>query len=57
MPVPPALNTETDYIVTVVSWVDDTNVLSIWMNRIQNAAYVVTFDGLNRKVVRYLVFY
>ncbi|XP_037720430.1 venom dipeptidyl peptidase 4 isoform X2 [Drosophila subpulchrella] len=51
MPVPPALNTETDYIVTVVSWVDDTNVLSIWMNRIQNAAYVVTFDGLNRKVI------
>ncbi|EDW41491.1 GM25479 [Drosophila sechellia] len=51
MPVPPALNTETDYIVTVVSWVDDDNVLSIWMNRIQNAAYVVTFDGLNRKVI------
>ncbi|XP_034121967.1 venom dipeptidyl peptidase 4 isoform X2 [Drosophila guanche] len=51
MPVPPALNTETDYIVTVVSWVDDAHVLSIWMNRIQNAAYVVTFDGLNRKVI------
>ncbi|XP_020798245.1 venom dipeptidyl peptidase 4 isoform X1 [Drosophila serrata] len=51
MPVPAALNTETDYIVTVVSWVDDTNVLSIWMNRIQNAAYVVTFDGLNRRVI------
>ncbi|KAH8270566.1 hypothetical protein KR018_011616 [Drosophila ironensis] len=51
MPVPPALNTETDYIVTVVSWVDDEDVLSIWMNRIQNAAYVVTFNGLNRKVV------
>ncbi|XP_052848496.1 venom dipeptidyl peptidase 4 isoform X2 [Drosophila gunungcola] len=51
MPVPPALNTETDYIVTVVSWVDDTHVLSIWMNRIQNAAYVVTFDGLSRSVI------
>ncbi|KAH8378694.1 hypothetical protein KR009_000791 [Drosophila setifemur] len=51
MPVPPALNVETDYIVTVVSWVDDANVLSIWMNRIQNAAYIVTFNGLTRKVI------
>ncbi|XP_060656606.1 venom dipeptidyl peptidase 4 isoform X1 [Drosophila nasuta] len=49
MPIPSALNTETDYIVTVVSWLDDNNVLSIWMNRIQNAAYVVTFDGRGRK--------
>lgn len=51
MPVPSALNTESDYIVTVVSWLDDHNVLSIWMNRIQNAAYVVSFDGLSRKQV------
>lgn len=51
MPVPSALNTETDYIVTVVSWVDNDNVLSIWMNRIQNAAYVETFNGLTRKTV------
>ncbi|KAM8708772.1 hypothetical protein ACLKA7_015701 [Drosophila subpalustris] len=49
MPIPSTLNTETDYIVTVVSWLDDNNVLSIWMNRIQNAAYVVSFDGLTRK--------
>ncbi|XP_032599445.1 venom dipeptidyl peptidase 4 isoform X2 [Drosophila grimshawi] len=51
MPVPSALNTETDYIVTVVSWLDDNNVLSVWMNRIQNAAYVVSFDGRSRKVL------
>lgn len=51
MPVPSALNTEADYIVTVVSWLDDHNVLSIWMNRIQNVAYVVSFDGLSRKQV------
>lgn len=51
MPVPSTLNTETDYIVTVVSWLDDYNVLSIWMNRIQNAATVVSFDGLGRKQV------
>ncbi|KPU77939.1 uncharacterized protein Dana_GF24616, isoform C [Drosophila ananassae] len=51
MPVPSALNTETDYIVTVVSWVDNDNVLSIWMNRIQNAAYVETFNGLTRKTI------
>lgn len=51
MPVPSALNTETDYIVTAVSWLDDNNVLSVWMNRIQNAAYVVSFDGLSRKLV------
>ncbi|KAH8369571.1 hypothetical protein KR093_000193 [Drosophila rubida] len=49
MPVPSTLNTESDYIVTVVSWLDDNNVLSIWMNRIQNAAYVVSFDGRSRK--------
>lgn len=49
MPVPSELNTEADYIVTVVSWLDDHNVLSIWMNRIQNVAYVVSFDGLSRK--------
>ncbi|KRF84798.1 venom dipeptidyl peptidase 4 isoform X2 [Drosophila virilis] len=51
MPVPSALNTETDYIVTAVSWLDDNNVLSVWMNRIQNAAYVVSFDGLSRKLL------
>ncbi|KRG06654.1 venom dipeptidyl peptidase 4 isoform X2 [Drosophila mojavensis] len=51
MPVPSALNTETDYIVTVVSWLDNDNVLSVWMNRVQNAAYVITFDGRSRKVL------
>ncbi|XP_023171383.2 venom dipeptidyl peptidase 4 isoform X2 [Drosophila hydei] len=51
MPVPSALNTETDYIVTVVSWLDNDNVLSIWMNRVQNAAYVISFDGRSRKVL------
>ncbi|XP_023036730.1 venom dipeptidyl peptidase 4 isoform X1 [Drosophila willistoni] len=51
MPVPSALNTVTDYIVTVVNWVDDAHVLSVWMNRIQNAAYIVTFDGLTRKEI------
>ncbi|KAH8404545.1 hypothetical protein KR222_011856 [Zaprionus bogoriensis] len=49
MPTPSELNTVSDYIVTVVSWLDDSNVLSIWMNRIQNAAYVVSFDGRSRK--------
>ncbi|ALC44613.1 ome [Drosophila busckii] len=51
MPVPSALNTEADYIVTAVSWLDDANVLSIWMNREQNEAYVVSFNDLGRKVL------
>ncbi|XP_030385628.1 venom dipeptidyl peptidase 4-like [Scaptodrosophila lebanonensis] len=51
IPVPSALNTETDYIITVVSWMNDTHVLSTWMNRIQNAAYVDIANDLNRKVL------
>ncbi|XP_055907459.1 venom dipeptidyl peptidase 4 isoform X2 [Eupeodes corollae] len=47
VPVPSALNTQS-HIITVVTWLNDQNVLSVWMNRIQNAAYVQVFEGLRR---------
>lgn len=49
IPVPSALNTENNYLITVVDWLDNQNVLSVWMNRIQNEAYIQTFDGLFRR--------
>ncbi|XP_046809114.1 venom dipeptidyl peptidase 4 isoform X2 [Lucilia cuprina] len=49
IPVPSALNTEGDYIITVVDWLNNTNVLSVWMNRIQNQAHVQIFNGLRRQ--------
>ncbi|XP_037957263.1 venom dipeptidyl peptidase 4-like [Teleopsis dalmanni] len=48
VPVPSALNTETDYIITVVDWLDNNNVLSVWMNRIQNLAYLQVVAGRKR---------
>ncbi|XP_065361054.1 venom dipeptidyl peptidase 4 isoform X2 [Calliphora vicina] len=49
IPVPSALNTESDYIISVVGWLNNTNVLSIWMNRIQNQAHMQVFNGLRRQ--------
>ncbi|KAM7358770.1 dipeptidyl peptidase 4 omega isoform 3-T6 [Cochliomyia hominivorax] len=49
IPVPSALNTQGDYIITVVDWLNNTNVLSVWMNRIQNQAHVQIFNGLSRQ--------
>uniref|UniRef100_A0A0A1WUN0 Venom dipeptidyl peptidase 4 n=1 Tax=Zeugodacus cucurbitae TaxID=28588 RepID=A0A0A1WUN0_ZEUCU len=48
IPVPSSLNTETDYIITAVEWLDNERVLSVWMNRIQNLAYLQVFDGVRR---------
>lgn len=48
IPRPSQLNTETDYVITVVEWLDNDNVLSAWMNRVQNLAYLQVFDGLRR---------
>ncbi|XP_069968289.1 venom dipeptidyl peptidase 4 isoform X2 [Bactrocera oleae] len=48
IPVPSSLNTETDYIISAVEWLDNERVLSVWMNRIQNLAYLQVFDGVRR---------
>ncbi|XP_053954142.1 venom dipeptidyl peptidase 4 isoform X2 [Anastrepha ludens] len=48
IPVPSSLNTETDYIISAVEWLDSERVLSVWMNRIQNLAYLQVFDGVRR---------
>ncbi|XP_037901190.1 venom dipeptidyl peptidase 4 isoform X1 [Glossina fuscipes] len=48
IPVPSALNTASDFIISVVEWVNNSNVLSVWLNRIQNAAHVQIFNGLRR---------
>ncbi|TMW53741.1 hypothetical protein DOY81_001146 [Sarcophaga bullata] len=49
IPVPSALNTEGDYLITVVGWLNNTNVMSVWMNRIQNSAHIQIFNGLSRQ--------
>lgn len=51
IPVPSALNTEGDYLITVVGWLNNTNVMSVWMNRIQNSAHIQIFNGLSRQRV------
>ncbi|XP_058986361.1 venom dipeptidyl peptidase 4-like isoform X2 [Musca domestica] len=51
IPRPSALNTESDYIITVVDWLNNTNVLSVWMNRIQNSAHLQIFNGLRRQEI------
>lgn len=54
IPVPSSLNTETDYIISAVEWLDNERVLSVWMNRIQNLAYLQVFDGVRRLEVRHI---
>ncbi|XP_030386247.1 venom dipeptidyl peptidase 4-like [Scaptodrosophila lebanonensis] len=49
--VPTRLQSGTDHIISVVSWLNETHVLSTWMNRTQNAAYVMCFDGLSNKML------
>lgn len=44
--VPSALNTQNDYIITVVDWINGTDLLSVWMNRIQNTAHL-QIDKIN----------
>uniref|UniRef100_A0A1I8Q502 Venom dipeptidyl peptidase 4 n=1 Tax=Stomoxys calcitrans TaxID=35570 RepID=A0A1I8Q502_STOCA len=51
IPRPSGLNTESDYIITVVDWLNSTNVLSVWMNRIQNSATIQIFNGLRRQEI------
>ncbi|XP_075159840.1 dipeptidyl peptidase 4 omega isoform X2 [Haematobia irritans] len=51
IPRPSALNTESDYIITVVDWLNSTNVLSVWMNRIQNSAHIQIFNGVRRQEI------
>ncbi|XP_067612885.1 venom dipeptidyl peptidase 4-like isoform X2 [Eurosta solidaginis] len=48
IPVSSFLNTETDYIISAVEWLDKDRVLSVWMNRIQNMAHLQVFDGVRR---------
>lgn len=47
--VPSALNTKNDYIITVVDWINNTELLSVWMNRIQNTAYLQIDNLLNNR--------
>lgn len=50
-PIPGILNTLNDNIITVVDWVNETHVLSVWMNRIQNFAYIQLFNGRKKSEV------
>lgn len=40
-----------EHVITAVSWLNNETVVSVWMNRIQNQAYLQTCTGSNCNMV------